>query len=393
MPTIKLQHYSIVSALGLGKQAQLGALQQQQSGLTPCDYPEATINSYIGKVTGLEYAFAPEALKEYQCRNQQIVQLALETDGFIGAVNQAKSRYGTSRIATLIGTTSSGLEEVEKAYRASHNGLWPQDFNYRRTSYNGATSEFISRYLGLTGLHYTIGNACTSSLSVFNQAARLIRAGIVDAAVVGGVESLCLTTLQGFNSLELLSPEPCRPCDQHRNGLNIGEGAGFILLEKASIATGDIILASSGESSDAHHISTPSADAIGAVYSMQQALKQAKLQTQDIGYINSHGTASLVNDKAEDQAICQLFGNKTPYSSTKGWTGHTLGAAGAIETIFTALALEQQTLWGTLNLQEQDKAIQGNVIKENTQASLNHALVHSIGFGGNNSSLILSRVR
>src|SRR5574340_759693 len=177
----------------------------------------------------------------------------------------------------------------------------------------------------------------------------MIEAGLVDAAIVGGVDSLCLTTRYGFNSLELLAPEPCRPYDSDRNGLSIGEAAAFILLQRPSdnLDADAVLLLGTGESSDAHHMSSPHPEGLGAQMAMAAALKTAGLASTDIDYINLHGTATPSNDAAEGRAVATLFGDRVPCSSTKGATGHTLGAAGAIEAVICALALTDGVLPGS----------------------------------------------
>jgi 3-oxoacyl-[acyl-carrier-protein] synthase-1 len=213
---------------------------------------------------------------------------------------------------------------------------------------------------------------------------------VCDAAVVGGVDSLCLTTLYGFDSLELLSPEPCRAWDATRRGLNIGEAAGFALIERD--ADSDIALLAYGESADAHHMSTPHPAGRGAQLAMQRALQRADLRPAQIDWINLHGTASPANDRAEDCAVASVFGNAVACSSTKGHTGHTLGAAGITEAIICALALRSGVVPGTLQQRQPDPALQCRVL---TRASALHparVMSNSLGFGGENCSLIFGRV-
>src|SRR5690606_25506781 len=201
--------------------------------------------------------------------------------------------------------------------------------------------DFAQRYFGLSGPAATISSACSSSAKVFASARRMIQAGLIDAAVVGGVDTLCLTTLYGFNSLGLLAPQACRPFSAARNGISIGEAAALALLERApaSLDAGAVLLAGVGESSDAYHMSSPHPEGLGARMAMQQALAMAGLEPEQIDYINLHGTATPSNDAAEGKAVAALFGSVTPCSSTKGATGHTLGAAGGLEAVICALAL------------------------------------------------------
>ena len=232
----------------------------------------------------------------------------------------------------------------------------------------------------------TISTACSSSAKVFASAARYIEAGIIDAAVVGGVDSLCLTTMHGFSSLQLVSDEPCRPFDAARKGMSIGEAAGFALVEK--IGSSSIALLGYGESSDAYHMSTPQPDGEGALGAMQQALTRAGLEPGEIDYVNAHGTATPANDRAEDRALVRLFGMRVPVSSTKGFTGHTLGAAGIVEAIVCFLALEHGLLPATLNSSAIEPGLESNVLLENRAAQVRRALSNSFGFGGSNCSLV-----
>ena len=234
-----------------------------------------------------------------------------------------------------------------------------------------------------------ISTACSSSAKVFVMAQRWMDIGLIDAAVVGGVDSLCLTTLHGFNALQLLSSEPCRPFDSARNGISIGEAAGFVLLDRDPAA---VNLIGGGESSDAWHMSSPHPDGLGAQAAMRQALQEAGLRPQDIGYVNAHGTATPANDRAEAAAMRAVFGaDAVPVSSTKGITGHTLGAAGITEAIVVIQALEQQTLPPSANLAVLEPRLGLDVVMQPRRAELRHAMSNSFGFGGTNCSLVFGR--
>ena len=230
-----------------------------------------------------------------------------------------------------------------------------------------------------------------SSAKVFASASRAISAGLCDAAIVGGVDSLCMTTLYGFSSLELLSTQACRPSDISRDGISIGEGAGFALLEKTDFGNTGMALLGYGESSDAHHMSTPHPEGKGAISAMQEALSRANLEPYQIDYINLHGTSTKSNDAAEGQAVFALFGNNTAASSTKGWTGHTLGAAGMTEAIISALCVENNMVPCSLNTTQIDPSIPIQVLKEHQHKPINRVLSNSFGFGGSNCSLIIGR--
>jgi 3-oxoacyl-[acyl-carrier-protein] synthase-1 len=238
-----------------------------------------------------------------------------------------------------------------------------------------------------------VSSACSSSAKVFASAARMIAAGVIDAALVGGVDTLCLTTLYGFNSLGLTSSSPCRPYGADRSGISIGEAAALALLEPAAgaLPPDAILLTGYGESSDAYHMSSPHPEGLGARIAMEKALAAAGLAREDIGYINLHGTATPSNDAAEGRAVAALFGGGTPCSSTKGATGHTLGAAGGLEAVICALALRHGLLPAGVNTAALDPELPLDYLLANRAQPLRHALSNSFGFGGTNCSLVFSR--
>jgi 3-oxoacyl-[acyl-carrier-protein] synthase-1 len=332
-------------------------------------------------------------LDAYDCRNNRLAQLGLELDGYAVAVAAAREKYGAGRIGVFMGTSTSGILQTELAYRRrdAQTGNLPADFRYAETHNTFSLADFVQRYLGLTGAAYVVSSACSSSAKVFGHAARMMAAGVCDAAVVGGVDTLCLTTLYGFNSLGLTARAPCRPYDRDRDGISIGEGAGFALLEKtpANPAHSAMLLLGVGESCDAYHMSSPHPDGLGATLAMRQALDSAGLAPADIDYINLHGTATKANDASEDKAVYGLFGAKTPASSTKGATGHLLGAAGITEAIISMLAIEQDLLPGGMHTQNIDAGLHSNYLLENRDARVRRVLTNSFGFGGSNCSLVL----
>ena len=391
-PPLVLTHYTLVNALGRGLAASLEALRQGRSGLRPNDYEPAPLPTWIGRVDGLEHEPLPAALSDYECRNNRLARLALEQDGFAAAVAAAAKRHGAERIGLFLGTSTSGIEETERAYALrGEDGALPADYHYRQTQSPFSLSAFCRAYLDLAGPALVISTACSSSAKVFATASRYIAAGLCDAAVVGGVDSLCQTTLYGFNSLELVSSERCRPWDARRNGINIGEGAGFALLERAGAADGAVQLLGYGESSDAYHMSTPHPEGDGALAAMQQALTRAGLEPGAVDYINLHGTATPSNDRSEDRAVSRLFGSTTPCSSTKGWTGHTLGAAGITEAIFAALTIEHGFLPASLNTEQKEEGLEAGIVMQNREQAVTVAMSNSFGFGGSNCSLVLGR--
>ena len=381
---------AVVSALGRGTAATLGALRESRSGLRHNDLPAATLDTFIGRVEGLEAVSVAPELYTYDCRNNRLAQLALEQDGFAAAVAEARRRLGASRIGVFLGTTSSGILEVEDAYRHRdpQTGALPPGMRFAETFNLYSASAYVREALHLDGPGVVVSAACASSAKVFASASRAIAAGLCDAAIVGGVETLCLTTMHGFASLGLLSDRPCRPCDRDRSGISLGEGAGFALLEKHPRRPHTLALLGYGESADAYHMSTPHPEGRGAALAMRAALAMASVAPQDIDYVNLHGTGTPSNDVAEDAAVCRVLGLSVPRSSTKGATGHALGAAGIVEAIITLLCVANDFLPATVNTKEVDPAIRGRVLLDTCSTRVKRALSNSLGFGGSNCSLI-----
>ncbi|HEX6158162.1 MAG TPA: beta-ketoacyl-[acyl-carrier-protein] synthase family protein [Burkholderiales bacterium] len=386
MKPLAVTAYTATSALGRGKAAMLDALRRGKGGLRQNDFDRAELRAWIGRVAGLEEAPIGGALAEFDCRNNRLAQLGLAQDGFQEMVSRAKHKYGSKRVAVLLGTSTSGILQTELAYRRRDaEGNLPRDLDYRHAQNLYSMTDYVRAVLGLEGPAMTVSTACSSSAKVFASAARYVEAGVIDAAVVGGIDSLCLTTMHGFTSLQLVSDEPCRPFDAARKGMSIGEAAGFALVERG---TGALSLLGYGESSDAYHMSTPQPEGEGALGSMKQALARAGLEPGDIDYVNAHGTATPANDRAEDRALVRLFGRRVPVSSTKGFTGHTLGAAGIVEAIVCFLAIEHGLLPATLNSSAIEPGLESMVLLENRAAPVRRALSNSFGFGGSNCSLV-----
>lgn len=384
---------TLVSPLGQGLQAHAAALQTQQAGLRPHLQAFAPkLNSFFGEVDALGDVQLPPALQSYQCRNHQLAWLALQTDGFAEAVAQAVTRYGAHRVGIAVGTSTSGILETELALaHKTQHGDFPPDYHYEHTHRMNALADFCAAALGAAGPRLVISTACSSSAKVFATAARWLAHDWVDAVVVGGVDSLCLTTLHGFNALGLVSETPVCPLDAKRNGINIGEAGGFMLLEKQPQNPPQIVLSGYGESSDAYHISTPHPQGEGARLAMQQALVRAGLEPDQIDYLNLHGTGTPSNDLSESKAVHSIFGQKLPpHSSTKGFTGHTLGAAGITEAVFCQIALQNQLVLANLNLQQVDSELNLQPVTQTQAAKVKHAMSNSFGFGGNNATLIFS---
>jgi len=388
-----LSHFTATSCIGQGLQKTLEALQQGRKALKPCDFETVELSTFIGEVNAVNTVKMPADMADYNCRNNRLARLGLEQDGFNDAVNHTVEKYGRERIGVFIGTSTSGILETELSFRNRDpvTGALPADFIYSKSQNTYSVADFTRQYFKLAGPAVAVSSACSSSAKVFSVARRMIEAGLIDAAVVGGVDTLCLTTLYGFNSLGLLSTQACRPYDSARDGISIGEAAAFALLERpdANTQADAVLLLGIGESSDAYHMSSPHPEGLGARLAMQQALESAGLSPADIDYINLHGTATPSNDAAEAKAVTAVFGDATPpCSSSKGATGHTLGAAGAVEAVICALALQHAFIPGGLNTTQVDPLLKLNYQFKNSNQVLTRVMSNSFGFGGTNCSLI-----
>ena len=392
---LQLSNFTMTSCLGHGLQQTLAALRDGRGGLAPCAFDTVDLPTFTGEVADVDAVQLAAHLVRFDCRNNRLAMLGLVQDGFADAVHKAVQKYGADRVGVFIGTSTSGILQTELAYRRLDpaSGALPDDFDYASTHNTFSVADFTRACLGITGPAVVVSSACSSSAKVFASASRMMAAGLIDAAVVGGVDSLCLTTLYGFNSLGLISARACRPFDAERDGISIGEAAAFVLLERITETppADAVLLLGIGESSDAHHMSSPHPDGLGARMAMQDALTMAGLDAADIDYINLHGTATQSNDAAEAKAVFALFGPDTPCSSTKGATGHTLGAAGGIEAVICALALQHGLLPGGLNTRELDPSLAVNYLLQNRERPVTRALSNSFGFGGTNCSLIFGR--
>jgi len=331
----------------------------------------------------------------FDCRNNRLAARALSEDSFVASVAAARERYGAARIGVFLGTSTSGLRQSEEAYcrRDPATGRLPVNFDYARTHNTYSLARFVRAALSLAGPAFVMSTACAATAKAFASGARMIASGLCDAAVVGGADTLCATTLLGFHSLGVVAEQPCRPFDAERCGISIGEAAGFVLLERVQEHCRDeaVLLLGVGESSDAYHMSSPHPDGIGACVAMERALASAGLIGADIDYINLHGTATLAGDAAEDRAVFDVFGPHTPCSSTKGFTGHTLGASGAIEAIFAALAILNGFTPGSPHTRAIDPAFRSHYLRTGEHRRVDRVISNSFGFAGANCSLVLGR--
>ena len=393
MKPLPITAFTLATALGRGHAAHADALRNGVTGLRAQAFETAALDAWLGVVDGVDEQALPAAMARFDCRNNRLATLALRTDGFEQQVRHAVARHGARRVGVLVGTSTSGILQTEVAYRQrGADGTLPAWLHYPETHDTASLARFVQGALGLEGPAWVISTACSSGAKAYGAAARLIALGVIDAAVVGGCDSLCMTTLYGFRALELLSTDVCRPWDSRRNGLSLGEGAAFALLQRDDDAPAAWLLGC-GESSDGHHMSSPHPEGAGAADAMRAALADARLQADQVDYINLHGTGTRNNDAAEDLAVCSVFGRAVPVSSTKGHTGHALGAAGAVEAAMTLLALREGLLPHGLHCEQPDATLQANYLRQPQRHTLSAAATNSFGFGGSNACLIFGAER
>lgn len=392
-PRCFLSRPGIVTALGSGVDANLvGLLAGNTGGMVLEDGLLATGPARVGRVTAELPAIPPSAGLAAQSRNNRMLLAALEQ--IAPEVAATIARFGAHRVGIVLGTSTSGVAEGEEAIAIhASEGKMPSSYDYGQIEI-GATGPFLARHLGVTGPVYTVSTACTSGAKALASARNLINMGIVDAVIAGGVDTLCKLTVNGFNALESITPDLTNPLSANRCGINIGEGAALFIVSREP---GEVEILGVGESSDAHHMSAPEPEGRGAEAAMRAALTEAGLPPEAIGYINMHATATPKNDAMESLAIARLFPAGVPVSGTKPLTGHTLGAAGAIEAAFCWLALADGN--GKLPPHVWDGEADPELPALTTvQAEQNFAdtqraiyMSNSFAFGGNNISLILGK--
>lgn len=388
---VRIVDYESTSAAGVNIAELREAIQTRTSGLRLNDLPDSSLNTWIGRVPEVDDI----QLGAWQSRNNALAALGLEQGSIKETVARLIKRFSSARIGLVMGSSTSSIDRTETAYtELTEEGRLAANYQQPLVHNPSAPSLFVAYYMGITGPALTINTACSSSAKVFATATRWLNSGIVDAVLVGGVDTLCLSVLHGFDSLQLVSPNPCKPFDQNREGINLGEAAGYAVLMRPENAETDLDLALSGygESSDAHHMSHPHPDGLGAQLSMTQALSMSGLDASAVGYINLHGTSSRANDLIEGQLIERLFPQTTQCSSTKAWMGHTLGAAGITEGLIALDVLQTNIIPGSMNLDNLDEQLTLSIQAENKVAELDHVMSNSFGFGGNNCTLLFSRV-
>lgn len=389
--SLYLNDLGLLCAAGNGKADVLKRLLAgDRSGLAASD--EFGARCFVGAVNA-ELPEIPQRYSLYNCRNNRLLLAALSQ--IQSTVHDTISRFGSDRIGIVLGTSTSGVRNTEfaLAHWAEHGAL-PDEFHYKQQQM-GAGADFLADFIGIEGPAYTISTACSSSGKAFSSARRLIRQGFCDAVIVGGADSLCGLTVNGFTALESVSAGLCRPFGAHRDGINIGEAASLFVLSKEP---GPVLLQGIGATSDAYHFAAPDPDATDVIKAMQHALDDAGKIPAQIDYLNLHGTATELNDAMESKAVNALFGSTVAVSSSKGMTGHTLGAAAALELAFCWLLLttddNQGALIPNINDDEADATLPAlNLVKkgETLGRRIDICQSNSFAFGGNNLSIVVER--
>jgi 3-oxoacyl-[acyl-carrier-protein] synthase-1 len=390
-----------VSAIGCGQGETLAALRERRSGIGPVQYLETTLRDFpVGEVklsnaqlaarTGAPESWPRTTLLSILALQEALEQASIHPEGKAlpgaSAIHFAEGRAFPAGLMLVSGTTVGGMDLSEKMYPA-----------YSPWHSCGASTDLAAQFLGFSGAT-TLSTACSSAANAFIYAANLIRCGLADRVVAGGGESLSDYHLNGFNSLMILDRQPCRPFDASRAGLNLGEGAAFLVLESEESARRRgakplAVLSGWGNACDAFHQTASSENGEGAFLAMSKALRSAGLQPSDIGYVNAHGTGTPNNDASESTALRRIFGEHVPpVSSTKPFTGHTTSASGSIEAVFCLLALQHGFLPPELNWQEADPNCIVPFVADAPQDDIRHILSNAFGFGGNDTSFILSRL-
>ncbi len=385
---------SLVCAAGVGLQSWAAHLRDNRSALRPNGFTSTPLNTWVGEVPDLlASGVLPTALKHWDCRATRLAWLGLQADDMVGAAHAACRQYGAARVGLVLGTSSSTIGVSEQAYRAlDGQGRFPLPVRTESLNTIHAVTAFVQEALGLQGPAVTVSTACSSSAKAFAQAARWLLLELVDAVVVGGVDALCDSVLFGFQALQLVSPQPCQPFGAQRSGISVGEAAGFVLLQRGP---GPLQLLGYGEANDAHHMSSPHPQGLGAQLALQAALSRAGVAAHAIDHVSLHGTATALNDSVEAALVAAHYAPQVHASATKGCTGHTMGAAGMLGALAAGLALHESLQPGSPGTQQVDDSLPApfrQQLRLQAQHRLAHtAAVHAFGFGGNNAVLIFGR--
>lgn len=403
MAPLAVTAYTAACAAGTGVQAIAAALMAQRSGLqhlptllpTPgWAGPGEPVATWVGLVDALAALPLPAALADWDCRPTRLAWQTLQLDGYFEAVAAARTRWGAARVGLVLGTSASTIGDSEAAYQhLDADGGFPAGHRNPRLNTPHALAAFVQQALALEGPAVTVSTACSSSAKAFTSAQRWLHAGVVDAVVVAGVEALSASLLHGFRSLGLVSASPCRPFDAQRHGLSIGEAAAFALLQREEEQRPDgLQLLGFGESNDAHHMSAPHPQGLGAEAALDAALARAGIAASAVDFINLHGTASAANDEVEAALVARRYAPEAHACATKGLTGHAMGAASLLEAVICLLALQGRGRAGTAQTEAADPAF-GPVFAQQlrlrpTPGPARLAASHSFGFGGNNCVLL-----
>jgi 3-oxoacyl-[acyl-carrier-protein] synthase-1 len=373
----------LVCALGDGCDEAFGALLRGEAPVAPAPFA-LPFETVTGAVRGPLDAL-PATLRAYDTRLARIAVRALPQVS--RAIDRLRARFGAERVAVIVGTSTGGLDATERVYRHLRaTGQRTPEHSLRHAHSFDAVATLLRELLALRGPSYAVSTACTSSAKALANAQRLIATGVVDAALVVGVDALCETTVRGFHGLGVLSKRAARPFSSQRDGIHIGEGAALIVLARDS--EGPVQLAAVGESSDAHSMSSPHPEGRGAESAMRRALQQAGLDASQVDYVNAHGTGTQQNDVAESRALLRVFGARTAVGSSKGATGHALGACGALEAVLCAQAIIRAELPPSVGSSPLEP-VSLNVLQAAQKTRVRVALSNALAFGGSNASVLL----
>ncbi|MEN3976578.1 beta-ketoacyl-ACP synthase [Emcibacter sp. SYSU 3D8] len=383
-PAVYINAWDVANALGGNRRTVANSLLAGHKGINGTwrvggrDVPVARLE--------VEPAALPDDLAPWESRNNRLVLHCLTP--LKPQIEAALAKWGPRRLGVIIGTSTSGISETEHALkRRAVTGEWPSGYRYSRQEL-GDTAAFAARVIGATGPCYAVSTACTSGVRAMISAVRLLRANLCDAVLCGGVDTLCDLTLQGFASLQSLSSGGCNPFSINRDGITIGEGGALFLLSRDE---SDLRVSGWGESSDAHHFSAPHPEGVGARLAVSDALGRSTYRPGDIAYINLHGTGTALNDSVEAAVMHDIFGPETPCSSTKGMTGHMLGAAGSNEAAFLAIAMTHRKALPHVWDGATDPSLSAIKLATDETVDGRTMLSCSYAFGGNNAAIILTR--
>lgn len=383
---IYVNSYTLTSALGTGIGALRQSLRQNRQCLTDDRWSNSDVDCHFGRV---ELPPDIEVAPDHDCRNNRLVELAIRQDGLEQAVADIQEELRPGRCALVMGTSTSGIDRTELAYRdLDSDGHFTTRYWQPEVHNPYSPGGYAAARLGIRGPTLTVSAACASSAKVFAVAKRWLQLDLVDAVVVAGADSLCLSVIHGFHSLQLVSPSACKPFDVNRDGISLGEAAGFVLLSRER-APGALQLKGVGESCDAHHMSSAHPDGLGARLAMQAAVEDGGLDLADVDYVNLHGTGTRANDDIEGRVCSELLAESTVASATKGWTGHALGAAGIIESVLCLETLATDLIAGTRNTRAPQAEF--NLLLANEKRRVDTVLTNSFGFGGSNCSVVFGR--